>query len=336
MVFLFRLTLCIALASSLTRHVLAVVKDAGSSVNGPFHSDVSFWDLACVGDLPQTGWPEGHTRSDFRDLVHLCDIMYVGCVCFETGNLWCDPSYSTASLHNAFVQHCRAQCTCFDAFNPKATPPPAIPQTVRAASANQEVESPYRPKSTLSQIDLAGMEAVMAKYDDQCRSTACSSWDGCPPPTGPCQYSCKTKPAPHNAPWLWRGECVVSYGFKKAKKSRRQLNAPPPKMPYLRDISTATNPNTTTPNSSSTTFAYRPANATSQINNTALVAPCPCNCTYVSHGCCDLDRGGLVYEAADQKLGSVVPPLKSVCCDERTGKMAFGKWENRNGTCSTS
>ncbi|KAL8693311.1 MAG: hypothetical protein Q9218_001830 [Villophora microphyllina] len=45
---------------------------------------------------------------------------------------------------------------------------------------------------------------------------------------------------------------------------------------------------------------------------------CPCNCTYVSHACCDGNLNGIVQEASSLKLGEVeLPP--GVICNRTTG-----------------
>ena len=46
---------------------------------------------------------------------------------------------------------------------------------------------------------------------------------------------------------------------------------------------------------------------------------CPCNCTYVSKACCS-SPAGIVYEAPDLKLGSVLAPSANLTCDPTTGE----------------
>ena len=46
---------------------------------------------------------------------------------------------------------------------------------------------------------------------------------------------------------------------------------------------------------------------------------CPCNCTYVSKACCN-SPAGIVYEAPDLKLGSVLAPSANLTCDPTTGE----------------
>ncbi|KAL9027493.1 MAG: hypothetical protein Q9196_003995 [Gyalolechia fulgens] len=45
---------------------------------------------------------------------------------------------------------------------------------------------------------------------------------------------------------------------------------------------------------------------------------CPCNCTYVSKGCCTSDSG-IVYEERRKYLGALRPPMESLECDSETG-----------------
>ena len=60
------------------------------------------------------------------------------------------------------------------------------------------------------------------------------------------------------------------------------------------------------------------------INNTLTEAgstdfACPCNCTYVSKACCNSPTG-IVYEAPDLRLGSVLAPSANLTCDTMTGE----------------
>lgn len=48
--------------------------------------------------------------------------------------------------------------------------------------------------------------------------------------------------------------------------------------------------------------------------------PCACNCTYVSHGCCDAPFNGIIHESRDLHLG-YVQPWDGVFCDDTTGDM---------------
>lgn len=45
---------------------------------------------------------------------------------------------------------------------------------------------------------------------------------------------------------------------------------------------------------------------------------CACNCTYVSQSCCGVETG-LVSEPASLRLGSVLSPNSTVCCESGSG-----------------
>lgn len=69
------------------------------------------------------------------------------------------------------------------------------------------------------------------------------------------------------------------------------------------------------------------ANTSTQLplsTNTTLTAEistdlaCPCNCTYVSKACCD-SALGIVYEAPDLRLGSLLAPSANLTCNATTG-----------------
>lgn len=47
--------------------------------------------------------------------------------------------------------------------------------------------------------------------------------------------------------------------------------------------------------------------------------PCPCNCTYVSRGCCN-STTGILHEAPGLKLGTLKAPNSSFVCDGGTGR----------------
>ena len=48
-------------------------------------------------------------------------------------------------------------------------------------------------------------------------------------------------------------------------------------------------------------------------------SPCPCNCTYVSRGCCN-STTGILHEAPGLKLGMLKAPNSSFVCDAGTGR----------------
>lgn len=71
-----------------------------------------------------------------------------------------------------------------------------------------------------------------------------------------------------------------------------------------------------------------PANATgSNVSMNSTVTEegmkdlaCPCNCTYVSRACCNL-VSGVVHEAPDKRLGSLLVPSAQLACDAATGEL---------------
>ncbi|KAI9677425.1 MAG: hypothetical protein M1817_006379 [Caeruleum heppii] len=301
----------------------------------PRHERRDEKDLDCWGELPSHGWPPGRSPAEFANLRELCDILNVGCLCFNNGHIYCDQHFAQPELHLAFHSYCRVSCYCVDLdpweyFNEDDKDGKTIATVSDAGYGLSGIERGYKP--LLKKLSPQAMQDIITKYSEQCKHTTCSSWNGCPTDEGGCNYDCKSHPAAQRVsePWLWKADCAISYGFRRKK---RQMFVPPPKSAL--DLVSGPDSNLTSV-TNATDGRLRVNRVLTEVEETVLLTeanPCPCNCTYVSRGCCDPNKRGIVHEAADKNLGLVLPPNRATCCDTGTGEMRWGGWGSRNGTC---
>ena len=124
---------------------------------------------------------------------------------------------------------------------------------------------------------------AISPTDSECLS--CSSHQSCPQDQ---EYQCVANVLKSSNTKMMRGCCKLPYY---------------PESPARRLLSNSSLPGDVQTNATGGSSPLPPA---------IIKSGCPCNCTYVSQACCGVQHG-LVYEAADLKLGGLDPSNSTSC-----------------------
>lgn len=247
------------------------------------------------------GLPEQYSETTYSSSLALCSGMHgapqnVGCVCTSSGGrLHCDESMADSTLYNAPLtfrdgtihDHCLGACYCMrtsfmttrGAYEPEATEQPMAHSAIRSPNApNTAGPNPFS--------DEAGrpfdFDNDRFRYpfppptrgsvtSDQC-GAGCTTNEDCEAcaqgTTSANNYTCRAAEQSTFNPAVGIATFVSICLRSALLTGKMGMKVEPP---GKRD----------------------------------LELPCPCNSTYVSHGCCAAAKG-LVWEPAEAKLGELV------------------------------